>query len=133
MGVFAEWQPQYAERNIATFPVRDKRPAIRGYLKVGARGSSELAKKYPTANAFGFACEQAGVTVLDVDSPDEQIFADALAEFGHTPLLIRSGSGNHQAWYARNGERRRIRPNPDRPIDILGGGFVVAPPGLRDG
>jgi hypothetical protein len=26
------------------------------------------------------------------------------------------------------GERRQIRPDPDVPIDILGGGYVVAPP-----
>lgn len=45
-----------------------------------------------------------------------------------TPFIVRSGSGNFQAWYRHSGEKRRVRPDPSRPIDILGDGFVVAPP-----
>ena len=32
--------------------------------------------------------------------------------------------------YRHNGETRRIRPVPGLPIDILGGGFAVAPPSM---
>lgn len=128
-GIFAEWQPRYAEHGIATFPVRDKRPAVSNYLKMGLPASSQLAIKFPGAEGLGFACGQrSGITVLDVDAPDERLLADALDEFGPTPLIIRSGSGNHQLWFRHNGESRKIRPDPRRPLDILGGGYVVAPP-----
>jgi hypothetical protein len=129
-GIFADWQPRYAEAGICTFPVRDKRPAVRGYLRLGARASGTLAEKFRDENAFGFACKRNRITVLDVDTPDERVLADALAEHGQTPVIVRSGSGNWQAWYRHDGEGRRVRPNPDLPIDILGDGFVVAPPSV---
>jgi hypothetical protein len=126
-GVFGEWQPRYAELGIATFPVRDKRPVVRGYLRAGMRASQQFASKFPDEAAFGLACRKNRITVLDVDSPDERLLADALDEFGLTPFIVRSASGNFQAWYRHKGERRRVRPD-HRPIDILGDGFVVAPP-----
>lgn len=131
-GVFAKYQPRYAEHGIATFPVNDnKRPAVRGYLRMGLHASRELAEKFGGADGLGFACgKRSGITVVDVDSPDERLLADVLDEFGPTPFLVRSGSGNHQAWYRHNGEGRRIRPDKSLPIDILGGGYVVAPPSL---
>lgn len=130
MGLFADWQPQYAAHGIATFPVRDKRPAVRGYLKVGERTSEQLALKFSNDNTFGFACKRSRITVLDIDTPDDKVLTDALDRHGTTPLVIRSGSGNYQAWYRHNGEGRCIRPDPSKPIDILGDGFVVAPPSM---
>lgn len=127
-GLFAEWQPRYAEHGIATFPVRDKRPAVRGYLKVGLRASGQFVLKFPLESAFGLSCRKSGITVLDIDAPDERLLADAMSEVGASPFIVRSGSGNFQAWYRHNGEGRLVRPNPERPIDILGDGFVVAPP-----
>lgn len=127
-GIFADWQPRYAEAGICTFPVRDKRPAVKGYLRLGSRTSEQLALKFANDNAFGFACKRNRITVLDVDTPDERVLADALAENGPTPIIVRSGSGNWQAWYRHDGENRRVRPDPTKPIDILGDGFVVAPP-----
>ena len=127
-GIFAEWQPRYAERGIATFPVREKRPAVSRYLKMGVRASQQLAIRFPNDNSFGLACRRSGITVLDVDAPDERLLADALSEYGPSPFIVRSGSGNWQAWYRHDGETRRVRPDPSRPIDILGDGFVVAPP-----
>ena len=53
---------------------------------------------------------------------------EALDRHGATPIIIRSGGGNHQCWYRHNGERRAIRPFADTPVDVLGGGYVVAPP-----
>jgi hypothetical protein len=128
---FALWQPAYAERGIATFPVRDNKvPAIRGYQKVGLRGSRELAHKFADAGAFGFMCgPRSRVTVLDVDTGNEQVLADALGRRGATPILVLTASGKWHAWYRHNGEGRCIRPWPDLDIDILGArGFVVAPP-----
>ena len=45
-GLFAEWQPRYAEHGIATFPVRGKVPAIRNYLRLrppAAAASSDVS------------------------------------------------------------------------------------------
>ena len=58
--------------------------------------------------------------------------ADALARHGDTPFIVRSGSGHFQAWYRRQNEGRHIRPDPGTPIDILGDGFVVAPPSVGE-
>jgi Bifunctional DNA primase/polymerase, N-terminal len=130
---FREWQPQYAAHRIATFPVRvsndGKVPAIRGWQRVGLPGSSKLAQKFAGAEALGFCPgRRSGLTMLDIDSSDERVLAEALDRHGQTSIIVRSGSGNFQAWFRNNGEKRLIRPEPDKPIDILGGGFVVAPP-----
>jgi hypothetical protein len=126
---FLNWQPSYAERGIATFPVGDNKvPAIRSYQRVGRRGSGQLASKFPDAPAIGFMCgKRSGITVLDVDSKDERVLADALDRHGKTQIVVRSGGGNFQAWYRHNSERRRIRPDRSVPIDVLGDGYVVAP------
>ena len=69
--------------------------------------------------------------MLDVDSTDERIFADALSRYGDTPVKVQTGSGKFHAFYRFNGERRRIRPVGEAPIDILGiGGYVIAPPSV---
>ncbi len=112
LSTFARWQPEYAAHGIALYPMRDKRPAIRGYAKIGLGRSRALARQFPDADAFGFvAGKRSGVTVLDVDTSDETVLADALDRHGKTPLIVRSGGHGHwQAWYKWNGERRRIRP-----------------------
>jgi hypothetical protein len=130
---FGFWQPAYGERGIATFPVLmsegQKKPAIKGWNRVGLRGSVELAQKFSDAEAFGFCPgTRSRLTILDVDTSDERVLEDALSKYGKTPIIVRSASGNYQAWYRHNGERRLIRPLADSPIDILGQGFVVAPP-----
>jgi hypothetical protein len=134
-GIFAKWQPVYSEHGIATFPVvvKDgkKKPAVRGYLKLGPDVSQQLVERFSQSEALGFALGPRNkIAILDVDTPDERFLADALVRHGHTPIIVRSGSGNFQVWYQDNGERRRIRPwGPDCPIDVLGeGGYVVAPP-----
>lgn len=128
-GLFDHWQGEYASRGVITFPVtRDKTPAVRGYLKVGRKASAQFALKFPDALGIGFACKRNRITVLDVDTNDERVLADGLARHGSTPIIVRTGSGNYQAWYRHNGEARKIRPEPKVPIDILGDGFVVAPP-----
>ncbi|WVT72614.1 bifunctional DNA primase/polymerase [Sinorhizobium chiapasense] len=134
MGAFAEWQPRYAEHGIITFPVvvdeTRKKPAVKGYLKIGLPTSSQLALRFVDHDALGIACKRNRLTILDVDTTDERELADGLARHGQTPFIVRSGSGNFQAWYRNNGESRRIRPDPARPVDILGNGYVVAPPSM---
>jgi hypothetical protein len=44
-GVFQTFQPQYTAQRIATFPVVNKRPAVRGYARIGLRASGELARR----------------------------------------------------------------------------------------
>jgi hypothetical protein len=132
---FAQWQPIYAAHGLSTFPVRidagDKKPMVKNYLRAGRRYSDRLARQFPDAQAFGFALgARTKITVLDSDSNDDRILSDAMARHGKTPLIVRSGSGNYQAWYRHSGEGRHIRPNPSLPVDILGGGFVVAPPSI---
>jgi Bifunctional DNA primase/polymerase, N-terminal len=131
--VFSEWQPKYAEHGIATFPVHlgeVKKPAVKNYLKIGKAASAALTERFGEANAFGFACERSKITVLDVDTDNERVLADALDKHGQTPIVIRSVNGHFHAWYKRNGERRHVRPWKDLPIDVLGGGYVVAPPSV---
>jgi bifunctional DNA primase/polymerase-like protein/primase-like protein len=137
-GLFPRSQPAWAEQKVATFPVtvtaEVKKPGIRGYGKVGLRASRELAAKrqFARADALGFmAGPRSRVTVLDIDAADERLLADALDRHGKTPFIVRTASGKFHAYYKHAGERRRIRPWPDRPIDLLGvNGFVVAPPSL---
>jgi hypothetical protein len=130
-GIFSEWQPHYAERNIPTFPVNtDKRPTIRRWNQITLRGSARLAERFNETNAFGLQLgPKSKITALDIDSKDEAVLADALTCHGDTPFIVRTGGGYH-AYYNYRGERRHIRPYQDKPIDILGGGFVVAPPSV---
>ena len=132
-GVFQKWQPVYAERGIATFPVREveaaKRPAVRNYSRIGLPASAALISRLGSAEMLGFMCGSRNrITVLDVDSSDELVLADALDRHGKSAVIARTGSGKFHVWYRHNGERRRIRPWRGLPIDLLGGGFVVAPP-----
>lgn len=85
-------------------------------------------RRFGHFDAFGFALKRAKITIVDVDTPDERVLADALTRHGPTPIVVRTQGGNWQAWYRNGGERRRIRPFPELPIDILGNGYVVAPP-----
>ena len=127
---FRDWQPQYAAHGIATFPVGPgKKPLVSHYARFGLRASAKIAQKFSAATAIGFLLgKRSRLTVLDIDSPKDRDLADALDRHGPTPIIVRSGSGNFQGWYRWNGEQRLIRSEPDKPIDILGGGFVVAPP-----
>lgn len=133
---FRDWQPMYAAHGIPTFPVQIgpdlKKPMVSNYGRFGLPASSEIARKFPDATAIGFMVgRRTGLTILDVDTSDEKTLVDALAIHGPTPIIVRSGSGNYQAWYRHApGDRRRIRPYGSLPIDILGGGFVVAPPSI---
>ena len=130
-GIFSKWQPHYAEKRIATFPVgHDKKPEVRHWNKLGLSGSAKLAKRFTEANALGFQVgPRSQITVLDVDTRNEGVLADALSEHGESPFVVRTGGGYH-AYYRYSGERRRVRPYANKPIDVLGGGYVVAPPSV---
>jgi hypothetical protein len=91
--------------------------------------SALLAQKYPSSEAFGMTLGKGNrISVLDIDTQDTNVLHEALERFGPTPFVVKTGSGHYQAWYRHQGEGRHIRPFPGQPIDILGHGFVVAPP-----
>jgi hypothetical protein len=129
--LFAQYQPAYAEHGISTFPCSTdaKRPVVKNYLKIGLNGSKALAAEFTAHNAFGVACgRRNNLTVLDIDATEERVRDDAFARYGEPRVVVRTASGKWHGYYRYNGEPRSIRPQPD--IDILGGGFVMAPPSL---
>jgi bifunctional DNA primase/polymerase-like protein/primase-like protein len=130
-GIFTQFQPRYAEHWIATFPVSEtKRPLINGWPKVGLRGSSELARKFDGADAFGYLTgRRSRITVVDIDTTEEKVAEDAISRHGQPGIITRTASGKSHLLYRYNGERRRIRPWPGLPIDLLGdGGFAIGAP-----
>jgi hypothetical protein len=135
-GAFAQYQPRYAAVGIPTFPFtasdRRKRPLARFYNKIGLPASRQLVMD--GLDSDGLAC-MAGprnkITVVDVDAQGadgERLLADAQRDYGASSFIVRTGSGGFHAYYRHNGEGRRIRPDPGKPIDLLGGGVVVLPP-----
>jgi hypothetical protein len=130
-GAFAIWQPRYAEAGIFTFPLNavSKKPSVKNALKARGPASLAWAKRFPDATALGFACGvPSGLTVLDIDTPNENFLAESLDRFGPSPIVAKTPSGGFHAWYRHNGEGRKIRPEKDQPFDILGGGVAIAPP-----
>ena len=88
---------RHAARNIATFPVSsDKRPCIKGWQKVGLKGSAKLANKFADASALGFVTgRRSNVTVLDIDTTDERVAEDAIRRHGQPAIITRTASGKH--------------------------------------
>ena len=131
-GIFAKYQPRYAEQKVITFPVgRDKKPAIKNWQRLGPKGSAQLAVKFSDSDSFGFALgPRSGVTISDVDTKDESVLHEAQSRWGESPYVVATGGGYH-AYYRYGGERRHIRPlGPDLPIDVLGNGYAVGAPSI---
>jgi len=127
---FRDWQPQYAAHGIATFPIGpDKRPLMSHWKKVGICGSSEIAHKFPSAE--GTACvagQRNRLTVIDIDAKGESELTCAIDQYGPTPLIARTPSGGHHLYFRWKGDKRKIRPEPGLPVDVLGGGIIILPP-----
>jgi hypothetical protein len=132
---FRDWQPEYAAHGIATFPLdSNKKPEIKHYQKVGLPGSARLVAQFSDAGALGFmAGQRSKLTILDVDTTDERVLADAIDRHGASPIIVRTASGKFHLPHRYNGERRRIKPWRGLPIDLLGGGLVVGVPSEIDG
>ena len=83
-GIFAKFQPRYAEQNVITFPVRpDKKPAIKNWQRVGLEGSAKLAEKFSEVDTFGFPLgPRSGLTILDVDTTDKSVLDEAQSRYG---------------------------------------------------
>jgi hypothetical protein len=136
MGAFQEMASAWAAAGIVPLPITadGKRPLVKQPDAFGRRGALELVAKPRFANAaVGFWCGHFNrLTVADVDSAADSELQYALDTFGQSPVIVRTASGKHHAYYRHNGERRQIKPDRRHPIDILGeGGFCVAPPSVR--
>src|SRR5262249_23105510 len=116
--IFSTWQPIYAERGIATFPVgENKKPSVRGWMNAGQGRSTAWAAKFRAARALGYVTgRRSNVTVLDIDTTDEKVAQDAIRRHGQPAVVVRTASRKFHHLYRYNGERRRIRPWPDRPV-----------------
>lgn len=137
MGVYSLHAPTYADAGLPVFPVdtRNKRPAVRGWQKATARRARGWATKPDLANADGIGIVMgapSGLVEVDVDAVGDAWVSAAIERFGPTPIIIKTASGKAKLWYRHNGEGRHIRPLDGLPIDVLGGGFTIAPPSWRD-
>jgi len=135
MGVFAEWQPRYAEHKIATFPVNnDKKPLVSRYDRIGINASGQLAfdLRFEECMNLGFmAGKRNRLSIVDVDTTDEDIWREAERVFGPTPLWVRTGRGHLQMWYRHNDEKRDTDSKFLGCVDILGSGQVLGFPSKR--
>jgi Bifunctional DNA primase/polymerase, N-terminal/Primase C terminal 1 (PriCT-1) len=137
MPTFQDFAPAYAAAGIVPLPLGGddgKKPLVKNPGRFGRRAAMELAANPRFAGAgLGFWCGAHNrLTVVDVDATTNAELQYALAIYGDSPVIVRTASGKHHAWYRYNGERRSIRPDKAHPIDILGeGGLCVAPPSLR--
>jgi Bifunctional DNA primase/polymerase, N-terminal/Primase C terminal 1 (PriCT-1) len=136
MAAFADAAPAWAAAGVTPLPITadGKRPLVRQPDAFGRRAALQLAAKPRFANAaVGFWCGYFNrLTVVDVDSAADSELQYALDNCGPSPVIVRTASGKHHAYYRHDGERRQIRPDKAHPIDILGeGGFCVAPPSVR--
>jgi Bifunctional DNA primase/polymerase, N-terminal len=96
-GVFSEWQPKYAARGVATFPIKiegkRKVPMTTNYQHVGLRASCELAQKFRDADAFGCVLgERSKIMVVDVDTKDLQAVDACQSQHGETPIVTQTAS-----------------------------------------
>jgi hypothetical protein len=136
-GIFSTAQPEYAALGIATFPFDateevKRGPMVSNYNRMGLPASKQMVLRF--ADAPGLAA-MAGArnrfTIIDIDArgaAGERLLADVQRQFGQSKVVVRTGSGGFHAYYRHNGERRKIRPNPRKPIDLIGGGPIVLPP-----
>lgn len=85
-------------------------------------------KRSPQRRLFG---HRNRLTVIDIDArgaEGERLLADVQREVGNARFIVRNGGGGFHLYYRHAGEGRKIRLDPRRPIDLLGGGQIVLPP-----
>ena len=135
MGIFAEWQPRYAEHGVATFPVNDdKKPLVTRYDRIGVNASGQLAfdlRFEDCMNLAFMAGKRNRLSIVDVDTDDEAVWREAERIFGPTPLWVRTGRGHLQMWYRHNGEKRDTQSKFLGCVDVLGSGQVLGFPSRR--
>lgn len=136
MGIYSQHASTYADAGLPAFPVdaRGKKPAVKGWQDATPRRTRGWARQPRLATCDGLGIvmgKPSGITEVDVDAVGDAWIGQAVERFGETPIIIRTASSKAKLWYRHNGEGRMIRPFDGQPIDILGGGFTIAPPSLR--
>jgi len=134
--IYGAHAASYADAGLPSFPVdtRRKRPAIKGWQGATPAKARHWATIPKLADADGIGVlmgAPSGITEVDVDAAGDSWLAAAIERFGETPIQIRTASGKSKLWYRHSGEGRHIRPIPGLDIDVLGGGFTIAPPSVR--
>ncbi|MCK1679548.1 hypothetical protein IVA87_08750 [Bradyrhizobium sp. 147] len=123
--------------NIATFPFdatqETKRgPLVSHYKRMGLQASRQIALRFPDApGVAAMAGARNRLAIVDIDErgpAGERLLDDTQRQFGTAKFVVRTGSGGFHAYYSHNGEGRKIRPDPRRPVDIIGDGPIVLPP-----
>jgi hypothetical protein len=136
-GIFATAQPEYAALGIATFPFDateevKRGPLVTNYQKMGLPASRQMALRFPDAPGIAaMAGTRNKLTIIDVDergAAGERLLADVQRQFGDAKVITKTGSGGFHGYYRHSGESRKIRPDPRKPIDLIGAGPIVLPP-----
>jgi hypothetical protein len=135
MAAFADAAPAWVAAGIVPLPVYPdgKKTMVKQPEAFGRPAAMGLAAKprYAAAN-LGFMCGSHNhLTVVDVDSPADAELQHALETYGDSPIIVSTPSGGRHVYYAHNDEPRSVRLDRCHPIDMLGGGLVVAPPSVR--
>jgi Bifunctional DNA primase/polymerase, N-terminal len=138
-GAFARHGSTYFEAGLMVTPTRAddcKRPILTGYNKhpLGPDAITQLSIAHPDAN-LAILVGASRLNIADVDEPGDKPLADALARFGDTPIIARTGGrGGFQLWYRASPD---IRPHDFRnseglPLEIKAdGNIAVAPPSIN--
>lgn len=138
METLADAAVDLARRGLHVFPMvpRTKRPAIAGGHHSSSADEATVAdwwRKNPEGN-IGINLDASGVVVVDIDDfgaidqwPHE---LRAIAE-SHDGPCVMSRAGKAHFWFRASADRigRRVRIYPG--VDILGRGYIVAPPSIH--
>jgi hypothetical protein len=91
-----------------------------------------MALRFPDApGVAALAGARNKLTIIDIDErgpAGERLLADVQRQYGDSKFVARTGSGGFHCYFRHNGEGRKIRPDPRKPIDLIGGGPIVLPP-----
>jgi hypothetical protein len=98
---------------------------------MGIRASQQMALRFPDAPGLAaMAGARNKLAIIDIDeygARGERLLADVQRQFGSSKVVVRTGSGGFHCYYLHTGEGRKIRPDPRRPIDLIGAGPIVLP------
>jgi hypothetical protein len=135
MAAFADAAPAWLAAGIVPLPVAPdaKKPMVRAPDTFGRPAARAMAAKPRFAGAnLGFMCGAFNrLTLVDIDTSSDAVLQHALETYGDSPCIVGTPSGGRHIYYRHNAEPRSVRPDKSRPVDILGGGFAMAPPSVR--
>lgn len=132
VGAYSTALPIYRRHGIQIYPTRPDVPTKSMVRQPGRFRARTVDERFKDANAAFMAGANNNITVIDIDAPGSYYVDMATNIFGDTPYVIKTPSGGTHLAFQHSGETRSIRPfGNDVPIDLLGGGTVVAPPSKR--